>query len=300
MSSPVKARRSIITSYSVQPAAQMSTLPSYAWDMCTSGARYTGEPHCVCFCAPAMPARICFDSPRSPILSSLPRWRKRSARAPPPRGRVRWVLASDARARVAGRRREALTRRLDVAVEDVHRVEEVEAGDELREPPLHLRLRELLAVPHLPLPLDPDRQVARVAIVHDDAELVALDEGLAEADEVRVARFGERAHRVHLALHPLLVLRRQMAELLQLRHVRARLRSARGARFRHQHGVPELAAAHPRAGLVPPRAQLRAAGRRLEAEHRAHICCSCCRAGARANERRAADVSSSVYHEHVT
>ena len=299
MSSPVKARRSIITSYSVQPAAQMSTLPSYACDMCTSGARYTGEPHCVCFCAPAMPARICFDSPRSPILSSLPRWRKRSARAPTPRGWVRWALASEARARVAGRR-VALTRRLDVAVEDVHRVEEVEAGDELREPPLHLRLRKLLAVAHLALPLDPDRQVARVAIVHDDAELVALDEGLAEADEVRVARFGERAHRVHLALHALLVLRRQMAELLQLRHVCARLRGARGARFRHQHGVPELAAAHPRAGLVPPRAQLRAAGRRLEAEHRAHICCSCCRGGARANERRAADVSSSVYHEHVT
>ena len=299
MSSPVKARRSIITSYSVQPAAQMSTLPSYAWDMCTSGARYTGEPHCVCFCAPAMPARICFDSPRSPILSSLPRWRKRSARAAVAGVDEVWALASDAlRARVAGR--EALTRRLDVAVEDVHRVEEVEAGDELREPPLHLRLRKLLAVAHLPLPLDPDRQVARVAIVHDDAELVALDEGLAEADEVRVAGFGERAHRVHLALHALLVLRRQMAELLQLRHVRARLRSARGARFRHQHGVPELPTPHPRSGLVPPRAQLRAAGRRLEAEHRAHICCSCCRGGARANERRAADVSSSVYHEHVT
>ena len=71
------------------------------------------------------------------------------------------------RAAREGSRREALTRRLDVAVEDVHRVEEVEAGDELREPPLHLRLRELLPVAHLPLPLDPDRQVARVAIVHD-------------------------------------------------------------------------------------------------------------------------------------
>ena len=40
MSSPVKARRSIMTSYSVQPAAQMSTLPSHSNPSITSGARY--------------------------------------------------------------------------------------------------------------------------------------------------------------------------------------------------------------------------------------------------------------------
>jgi hypothetical protein len=102
---------------------------------------------------------------------------------------------------------------LDVAVKDPARVQKVGGRQELKQPQVDLLFGEDPSFP--PRAVDELRQVASVAILHDDDELAARDdEGFLEADEVRVAAIAaDVRHRAHF---PRTVLLLRLCHVLDL------------------------------------------------------------------------------------